>query len=315
MLSSSRVRLSSIFAARPTATPPSKAQSSRAPHLVLAAAVERARCGTLGPKDAHHLLDELLEQATPVPERALNDFLAALVRVPPSASCSDGPALAISLFNRMSRGRGPQVAPPTACTYAILIDCCGRARRPDLALAFFGRLLSTGLGVDLVTFGNLLKCLCDARRTEEASDVLLRRMPEFACVPNVVMYSRLLKCFCDDRKSWRALELLRLMGRKGCSPDVVAYSTVINGLFKEGKVTKACDLFYEMIQQGISPNAATYNSVIDALCKTRAMDKAEVLLQQMIDKGVMPDNKTYNSLIHGYPLGANGRRQLGYSNK
>ncbi|GJN37171.1 hypothetical protein PR202_gb26098 [Eleusine coracana subsp. coracana] len=55
----------------------------------------------------------------------------------------------------MSRGHGPQVAPPMAYTYAILIDYYDRARHLDLALGFFGRLLSTGMGVDLVTFGNL----------------------------------------------------------------------------------------------------------------------------------------------------------------
>ncbi|GJN37177.1 hypothetical protein PR202_gb26104 [Eleusine coracana subsp. coracana] len=179
MSSSSRVRLSSFFATRPTATPPSKAQSSCTPHLVLAAMAERARCRTLGPKDGHHLLEELLEQATPVSEHALNDFLAALARVLPSASCSDGPMLAISLFNHMSRGRGPQVAPPTAYTYAILIDCCGRACRSDLALAFFGRLLSMSLGMDLVTSGNLpssttynsvIDALCKTRAMEKAED-------------------------------------------------------------------------------------------------------------------------------------------------
>ncbi|GJN37173.1 hypothetical protein PR202_gb26100 [Eleusine coracana subsp. coracana] len=193
-----------------------------------------------------------VRSATPVPEHALNDFLAALDRVPPSASSSDGPVLAILLFNHMSRGRGP--------------------------------------------------------RTEEVSDVLLRMMPEFACVPNVVMYSRLLKCFCDDWNSWRALEPHQLMGRKGCSPDVVVYSTVINDLFKEGKVTKACDLFYEMIHQGISPMQRLINLLLMDYARPEQwkrqrmgqLDCAMNIFSQMINHGIPPNEAVYHCLIQAF---------------
>jgi hypothetical protein len=105
----------------------------------------------------HNLIDELLEQATPVPECVMNDFLTVL---------------ALHIL--------------------------------DLALAFFGRLLRMGLGVDLVTFVNLLKCLYG----------LLHRMLDFACVPNTAMCSILLKCFYGGRRSGWALEPLRLMAKE-----------------------------------------------------------------------------------------------------
>jgi hypothetical protein len=108
-------------------------------------------------KDAHNLLDKLLEQATPVLERVMNDFLIVL---------------ALHLL--------------------------------DLALAFFSRLLRTGLGMNLVTFGNLLKCLYDARRT----------------YANTVMCSRLLKCFCDGRRSGWMLELLQMMAKEEQTPHL-----------------------------------------------------------------------------------------------
>jgi len=182
------------------------------------------------------------------------------------------------------------------------MDCCTRAHRPELTLAFVGQLLKTGLGVDTIIISNLLKGLCEAKRTDEALDILLHRMPELGCVPDVFSYCILLKSFCNEGKSVQADEMLRMMAGRGavCSPTVVAYNTVINGFFKEGNVNKACDLFNDMVQQGISPNLMTYNSVVDALCKARAMDKAEAVLRQMVDKGVLPDNRTYNNLIYGY---------------
>jgi pentatricopeptide repeat protein len=302
----SSTRLSSIFtddAAAATAFF-SRALAQRGINAALFAAADRSRSGTLGPEDAHHLFDELLQHNAPVRERALNGFLAALARAPPSAACIDGPALAVSLFNRLSRcAAGPWVAPPTLCTYNILIDCCSRARCPDLGLAYFGRLLRTGLGVDVVTFNNLLKCLGYAKRMDEAVEVLLHKMPELGCIPNGISYSAVVKSFCNNRRSQGAHKLLRKMaenGRTDCSPTMVMYNTVIDGFFKEGEVAKACNLFHEMMQQGISPDVVTYTLVIGALCKAKAMDKAEMVLQQMLDKGIQPDDVTYNSVMHGY---------------
>ncbi|WVZ50831.1 hypothetical protein U9M48_002051, partial [Paspalum notatum var. saurae] len=272
----------------------SSAPSPRAPHLALAAARGRVRSGTFGPDDAHNLFDELLQQATLVPARSLNGFLAELARAPPSAAYRDGPALTVAFFNRMSRAARPQVLCPTGQTYGILMDCCSRARRPDLGLAFFGQLLKTVLGVTTITFSNLLRSLCETKG--------LWTMPELGCIPDVVPYTIILKSFCNEGRSQEADKLLRMMAEKEgvCSPDVVTYNTVIYGFFKEGNNAKACDLFYEMMRRGIPPDVATYASVVDALCKARAMDKAEVVLRQMVDKGVQPDIVIFNTLVYGY---------------
>ncbi|XBI89146.1 hypothetical protein VPH35_027011 [Triticum aestivum] len=72
------------------------------PHAAFATGTERAVFGTLTTEDAHHLFDELLRHGNPVQERSLNNFLATLARAPTSASCSDGPALAVALFGRLS---------------------------------------------------------------------------------------------------------------------------------------------------------------------------------------------------------------------
>uniref|UniRef100_A0ACD5ZPD8 Uncharacterized protein n=1 Tax=Avena sativa TaxID=4498 RepID=A0ACD5ZPD8_AVESA len=247
----------------PSTSPPSPFWS---PIVAFPAATERLRAGTLGPEDAHHLFDELLRQANPAPLRILNTFFAALARAPASAACRDGPALAVALFNRVRREEGStRVAPFSVHTYSILMDCCCRARRPDLGLAIFGQLLRIGLKIDKITGITFLKCLCCASQTDEALDVLLHRMPQL-----------------------------------GCSSNLVAYSTVIHGFCTEGKVSKACNLFHEMVRQGIVPDVVTYTSIIDALCKARAMDKAQLVLSQMVDNGVQPDEVTYNTMIHGY---------------
>jgi pentatricopeptide repeat protein len=253
-----------------------------------------------GPEDAHRLFDGLLGQSIPVPVRLLNAFLAALACAP---SGREGPALAVALFNRVRREDGGlQVAPLSVHTYNILMDCCCRARRPDLGLAIFGHLLRMGMKTGQITANAFLKCLCYAKRTDEAVDVLLHRMSKPGCAPDAFSYSIVAKGLCDDGRSQQALDLLQMVVKEGgaCSRSVVVYSTVIHGLCNEGEVSKACNLFHEMMQQGVMPNVVTYTSIIDGMCKARAMDKAELFLRQMVDSGVQPDKLTYYSMIHGY---------------
>nr|QIP66923.1 restorer of fertility-like protein [Triticum timopheevii] len=296
----SRLRLLGRSSSSTSTSPRSRPWS---PHAAFAAATQRVSAGTFSPEHAHQLFDELLRQGTPVPDFSLDGFLAALARATSSAACRDGPALALALFNRLCREEaGPRVAQPTIFTYGVLMNCCVRTRRPQLGLAFFGRVLRTDLKTNTIVFSSLLKCLCHAKRTDEDVSVLLHRMPELGCVPDAFSYTIVLKSLCDDSSSQRALDLLQTMEKGGgvCSPDVVSYTTVIHGLLKEGEVSKACSLFDEMVQQGVVPNVVTYSSIIDALCKAGVMDKTELVLRQMVDSGIQPDNVTYTSMIHGY---------------
>uniref|UniRef100_A0ACD5TYI9 Uncharacterized protein n=1 Tax=Avena sativa TaxID=4498 RepID=A0ACD5TYI9_AVESA len=158
------LRRSSTSTSTSTSTSSLPCSRSWDPHSAFSAATERVRARSLSPEDAHNLIDELLRHTIPVSERSLDSFLAALARAPSYDDRRIGPALAVTLFNRVRREDvSPLLAQPTVFTYIILMDCCCRARRPDLGLALFGRFLRTGLKTDLVTATTLLKCLCHAK--------------------------------------------------------------------------------------------------------------------------------------------------------
>ncbi|KAF0930982.1 hypothetical protein E2562_038550 [Oryza meyeriana var. granulata] len=120
-------------------------------------------------------------------------------------------------------------------------------------------------------------------------DIVLRRMTELSCMPNVFSYNILLKGLCDDNRSQEALELLHMMADDGgdCPPDVFSYNTVIDGFFKEGDLDKAYSRYHEMLDQKVVPNVATYNSIIAALCKSQAMDKAMKELNRMVENATI----------------------------
>ncbi|KAI4979648.1 hypothetical protein ZWY2020_016401 [Hordeum vulgare] len=77
--------------------------SSSLAHELLNEFKDHLGSGTLMPELAHQLFDEMLRQPVPVSARALNGLFVALARAPPSTACTDGPALAIDLFNCMAR--------------------------------------------------------------------------------------------------------------------------------------------------------------------------------------------------------------------
>ena len=92
--------------------------------------------------------------------------------------------------------------------YSILISCLCRMGRLEHGFAAFGLILKTGWRVDVVVINQLLKGLCDAKRVDEAMDVLLLLMPKVGCTPSVVSYSVVLKGLCDGKRAEEALELL-----------------------------------------------------------------------------------------------------------
>jgi pentatricopeptide repeat protein len=128
----------------------------------------RARLGSLGLNDALELFEELLPHARPASVRAFNDLLNVFAR----AGCSSTSELTVSLFNRIAHACSNKVR-PNLCTYSILIGCFCRMGRMEDGFAAFGLILKTGWRVDEVVIGQLLKGLCDAKRVDEAMDILL----------------------------------------------------------------------------------------------------------------------------------------------
>ena len=141
---------------------------------------DRYRAGDIGAQDALHLFDELLQQAGPSSVSSINRLLTVVAR--------DGPALAVSLFNRIARAGSKKVAPDIS-TYIILLGCCCRAGRLDLGFASYGHVIKMGWRVDAIVFTPMLKGLCAEKRTSDAIDIALRRMPELGCTPDVFSYT------------------------------------------------------------------------------------------------------------------------------
>ncbi|EAY89169.1 hypothetical protein OsI_10665 [Oryza sativa Indica Group] len=162
------------------------------------------RAGGSGAEDARHVFDELLRRGRGASIYGLNRALADVAR--------DSPAAAVSRYNRMARAGADEVT-PDLCTYGILIGCCCRAGRLDLGFAALGNVIKKGFRVDAIAFTPLLKGLCADKRTSDAMDIVLRRMTELGCIPNVFSYNILLKgLHCKEGRVIESEKLFELMG-------------------------------------------------------------------------------------------------------
>ncbi|GJM90687.1 hypothetical protein PR202_ga06990 [Eleusine coracana subsp. coracana] len=160
---------------------------------------ERFRSRSLSPDDALKLFDELLPQVKPASVYAINQLLTVIAHAPASPSVRNGPALAVSLFNRMAQSGAKNVA-SDICTYNIIIACFCRMGHLDLGFAAFCQILKMGWRVNTITFSHLLRALCVEKKMNDAMDIVLWRMPELA---DVFSYTILLKGLCDEKKKSR----------------------------------------------------------------------------------------------------------------
>jgi len=140
--------------------------------------VGRACSGSLGLDDALKLFDEMLPHASPASVTAFNQLFTVLFCASSRRSSSTSESeLVVSLFNRMVRDCSNKVA-PNLYTYSILIGCFCCMGFLEHGFAAFGLILKTGWRVNDIVITHLIKGLCDAKRVDEAMNVLLRRMPE-----------------------------------------------------------------------------------------------------------------------------------------
>jgi pentatricopeptide repeat protein len=113
----------------------------------------------------------------------------------------------------------------------------------DLAFASLALVIKTGWIPNVISYNTLLDGLCKEKRTDDAMDVVLRRMPELSCTPNVFSYNTLLNGLCKEKRTDDAMDVvLRRMPELGCAPDVISYNTLLNGLCKEERTLEALDL-------------------------------------------------------------------------
>ncbi|POO03839.1 Tetratricopeptide-like helical domain containing protein [Trema orientale] len=201
----------------------------------------------------------------------------------------------------------------TIAMNAVLEACvyCGDV---EAALKIFEEMSKPGgCGVDTITYGTLLKGLGEARRVDEAFQ-LLESVERGTAVGrpklSAPLVFGLLNALVEAGDLRRANALLSRYGfflREGGSLSVTAYNLLMKGYMKTGSPESAIAMLDEILRLGLDPDRLTYNTVISSCVKTNKLDSAMHFFEEMKDKAekfsrsdLSPDVVTYTTLLKGF---------------
>ncbi|XP_060208034.1 pentatricopeptide repeat-containing protein At5g10690 [Lycium barbarum] len=193
-----------------------------------------------------------------------------------------------------------------------VMHACVHCADIESALRVFDEMSGPeGCGVDNITYSTLLKGLGDARRIDQAFQ-LLEAVEQGTAVGSPKLspplVSGLLNSLIEAGDLRRANGLLARYGfvlHEGGS--VLVYNLLMKGYISTGNPEAALSLHDEILRHGLILDKLTYNTLILACVETGKLDVAMQFFEGMKDRAqtvedddIFPDVVTYTTLLKGF---------------
>ncbi|XP_026384198.1 pentatricopeptide repeat-containing protein At1g64100-like [Papaver somniferum] len=175
---------------------------------------------------------------------------------------------------------------PSNVTFCHLLGSLSKIKcYSDVIMLFclLGEIIKRGYHPNVITFGTLIKGLCQQGKIDSAFQVFGK-----------------MRYTSQRMFSYEALVLFSEMLRDSDVVPVVVYNSLINGLCSSGRFKEAERFFQEMADRGISANVKTYSCMIDGHCLRGHWEEARRYFDEMMDRGISPDIVTFNILIDSH---------------
>ncbi|KAF5178302.1 Pentatricopeptide repeat-containing protein, partial [Thalictrum thalictroides] len=194
-----------------------------------------------------------------------------------------------------------------------VMDACVHCGDVDLAIGIFQEMLMPeSCGVDTISFGIILKGLGEARRIDEAFQLLesveqgtASGSPKLSSTLIYGLLNSLIEAG-DLRRAHGLLARYRSMLHDD-GPSIVMYNLLIKGYINTGLPQDAFAIRDEILRQGLKPDRLTYNTLVFVCAKSGQMDAAMRLLGEMKVEAqkancndIFPDAVTYTTLLKGF---------------
>ncbi|KAJ9167593.1 hypothetical protein P3X46_019212 [Hevea brasiliensis] len=195
-----------------------------------------------------------------------------------------------------------------------VMEACVHCCDINSALRVFDEMSKPGsCGIDGVTYGTLLKGLGEARRIDEAFQIL-ESLEQGSVRGNAKLSAPLIICLLnaiiesgDLRRANGLLARYGFLLREGGNPPVLIYNLLMKGYINAGCPQAALAVQDEILRIGLTPDRLTYNTLILACAKNENVDAAMHFFQEMKDKAqksnngnLYPDVVTYTTLLKGF---------------
>ncbi|CAE5956433.1 unnamed protein product [Arabidopsis arenosa] len=223
---------------------------------------------------------------------------------------------ALGLFYAMHRGKG---LVPDGSTFGTVLTACGNLRRLKQGKEIHGKLITNGIGSNVVVESSLLDMYGKCGSVREARQVF-NGMPK----KNTVSWSALLGGYCQNGEHEKAIEMFREMEekdlycfgtvlkacaglaavrlgkeihgqyvRRGCSGNVIVESALIDLYGKSGCIDYASRVYSKMSVR----NMITWNAMLSALAQNGRGEEAVSFFNDMVKKGIKPDYISFIAVL------------------
>ncbi|KAJ1700456.1 hypothetical protein LUZ63_000235 [Rhynchospora breviuscula] len=193
-----------------------------------------------------------------------------------------------------------------------VLEACVHCGDVDSARKVFDEMSDPGgCGIDCISYGILLKGLGQARRIDEAFQIL-ESVEDGTSTGSTTVSARLvyglLNAILETGDMRRANALVARCRNILCDEgdSVLLYNLLMKGYVKTSFPLGALTVRDEMMRQGLRPDRLTYNTLISACVKSAEMEKAVQLLSDMKEEAIrynidlIPDAVTYTTLLQGF---------------
>ncbi|XP_031738823.1 pentatricopeptide repeat-containing protein At5g10690 isoform X2 [Cucumis sativus] len=197
-----------------------------------------------------------------------------------------------------------------------VLEACVHCGDIDLALRTFNEMSKPdNCGLDNVSYGTLLKGLGEARKIDEAFQ-LLESVEEGTAIGGPILSAPLiyglLNALIEAGDMRRANGLIARYGfllREGGNLSISVYNLLMKGYISSGVPQAALAMYNEMLNLELKPDRLTYNTLISACVKINKLDAAMYFFKEMKERAdkydqedIFPDVVTYTTLLKSFGI-------------
>ncbi|XP_008466303.2 pentatricopeptide repeat-containing protein At5g10690 isoform X2 [Cucumis melo] len=197
-----------------------------------------------------------------------------------------------------------------------VLEACVHCGDIDLALRTFNEMSKPdSCGLDNVSYGTLLKGLGEARKIDEAFQ-LLESVEEGTAIGGPTLSAPLiyglLNALIEAGDMRRANGLIARYGyllREGGNLSISVYNLLMKGYISSSVPQAALAMYNEMLNLELKPDRLTYNTLISACVKINKLDAAMHFFEEMKERAdkydqedVFPDVVTYTTLLKSFGI-------------
>ncbi|EAZ03822.1 hypothetical protein OsI_25951 [Oryza sativa Indica Group] len=198
------------------------------------------------------------------------------------------------------RGTNPDVK-----TFNVMMTLFASKGDVEGVLKHYYHIGKMGLSADTVSYGIVLRVLCERKMVHEAEDVIVGIMRSGTCVPEQPL-PVVMKMYIDQG----LLDKANAFFDRHCRGDEVSsktFAAIMDAFAERGFWEEAEHVFYS--HRGVRRRGIVeYNVMVKAYGAAKRYDRVSPLLEHMNESGISPDECTFNSLIQMFATGGYPQR-------